>query len=248
MMGNLFSFLAENSGMVLTAIREHVVICLVAELLGVLVALPAGIFLTRNKRVAALVLGIFGVVNTIPSLVLLGVAMIVLGLGFVPAVAVLFVYSLLPIMRNTYTGIIGVPPKYIKAAKGVGMSRGQTLMQVQIPLALPAILTGVRLSTIYIISWATLSAFIGAGGLGDLIWSGLQSYNYTMVMAGALPATLLALLASFLLSAAERRATRYASGAKGGRRGGSDGDAAGSASGGASAERLSADAKEEVLA
>lgn len=222
-MGDLFTFLSENRDMVLTAIREHVMICLVAELLGVLVALPAGILLTRNRRAASLVLGIFGVVNTIPSLVLLGVAMIVLGLGFVPAVAVLFVYSLLPIMRNTYTGLIGVPPKYIKAAKGVGMSRAQRLIKVEVPLALPAILTGIRLSTIYIISWATLSAFIGAGGLGDLIWSGLQSYNYTMVMAGALPATLLALLASFLLNAAERRANRYASGARGKRRRGGPG-------------------------
>ena len=95
------------------------------------------------------------------------------------------------------------------------MSPSQTLLPVDIPLALPAIPTGVRLSTVYIISWATLSAFIGAGGLGDLIWSGLQSYNYTMVMAGALAATIMALLAGFLLSAAEKAATRYAAGAKG---------------------------------
>lgn len=211
----MLNFLSENAAMVWDAVRQHLLICLVAEGLGILVALPAGILLTRNKKVAAVVLGLFSVVNTIPSLVLLGVAMIVLGLGFVPAVAVLFVYSLLPIMRNTYNGIVAVPPMYIKAAKGVGMSRMQTLTQVEIPLALPAILTGIRLSTVYIISWATLSAFIGAGGLGDLIWSGLQSYNYTMVMAGALAATLIALAAGFLLSAAERAATRYAAGTKG---------------------------------
>lgn len=212
---NLIEFFTENSAMVLTALRQHVVICLTAEGLGILVALPAGILLTRNKKIANLVLGIFSVINTIPSLVLLGVAMIVLGLGFVPAVAVLFVYSLLPIMRNTYTGITEVPPKYIKAAKGVGMSRWQTLTLVEIPLALSNIITGVRLSTIYIISWATLSAFIGAGGLGDLIWSGLQSYNYTMIITGALLATILAMLAGALLSLAQRKASRYAQGGKG---------------------------------
>ena len=164
-----------------------------------------------------MVLAVFGVVNTIPSLVLLGVAMIVLGLGFVPAVAVLFVYSLLPIMRNIYTGIRGVDGKYIKAARGMGMSRMQILQRIQIPLALPVIIAGIRLSAIYIISWATLSAFIGAGGLGDLIWMGLQSFHYGMVLAGAIPATLLALATSFLLSWAEKAATRHMFRAKGAR-------------------------------
>ena len=213
-MMNILTFISENREMVMNAIGQHILICLTAECMGILVALPIGVLLTQNKRIASWVLGIFGVVNTIPSLVLLGVAMIVLGLGFVPAVAVLFVYSLLPIMRNTYIGITELSPKYSKAARGVGMSRMQILTKIEIPLAFPAILTGVRLSAIYIISWATLSAFIGAGGLGDLIWSGLQSYNYTMVLAGALPATILALITSFLLSAAEKKASRYAQGSK----------------------------------
>jgi osmoprotectant transport system permease protein len=205
-------FLNKNNGILFKALRQHVVICTVALSLGFLVAFPIGILLAHNKKAATVVLGFFAVVNTIPSLVLLGVAMIVLGIGFKPAVAVLFVYSLLPIMRNTYTGITDVPPKYIKAATGVGMSRLQILAKVEIPLALPAIITGIRLSAIYIISWATLSTFIGAGGLGDLIWSGLQSYNYNMLMLGALPATLLALGAGFLLSLAERVSLRHAQG------------------------------------
>lgn len=207
-MADFFRFCADNIGMIWTALRQHIVICLVAEGAGLLVALPAGILLTRSKRAAKIVMGIFGIINTIPSLVLLGVAMIILGLGFVPAVAVLFVYSLLPILRNTYTGITEVDPKYIKAARGMGMSSWQILRLVQIPLAMPVILAGIRLSSIYIISWATLSAFIGAGGLGDLIWMGLQSYNYNMIFSGALPATILALLVSFLLNRAERHATK----------------------------------------
>lgn len=190
----------KNSGLILTALGQHVLISLTAVTLGILIAVPAGIVLSRHKKAATVVLGIFGVINTIPSIVLLGAAMILLGLGFVPAVAVLFLYSLLPIMRSTYTGITEINPKYIKAAHGVGMSSLQVLRLVQIPLAVPAIVTGIRLSTIYIISWATLSAFIGGGGLGDLIWMGLQSYNFDLVLCGAIPATVLSLLASALLS------------------------------------------------
>lgn len=208
-MYSFIGFLLKERSLVLTAVRQHILISLVAVVLGIIVAFPMGIFLTRHKKAASVVLGILGVVNTIPSLVLLGVAMIVLGLGFVPAVAVLFIYSLLPIMRNTYTGIKNVDAKYIKAARGMGMSPLQILQKAQIPLALPVIIAGIRLSSIYIVSWATLSAFIGAGGLGDLIWMGLQSFNYNMVLAGAVPATLLALLTSFLLSWAEKAATRH---------------------------------------
>lgn len=212
---SFIAFLSKERSLVLTAVGQHLHISLIAVCLGILVAFPLGILLTRHKKAASVVLGIFGIINTIPSLVLLGAAMIVLGLGFVPAVAVLFIYSLLPIMRNTYTGIKSVDAKYIKAARGMGMSRFQLLQKVQIPLALPVIIAGIRLSAIYIISWATLSAFIGAGGLGDLIWMGLQSFNYNMVLAGAVPATVLALLASFLLSRAEKAATRHTSALKG---------------------------------
>ena len=191
---------AKNSELILTALRQHILISITAVVLGLVIAVPAGIILSHHKKAASVVLGVFGVVNTIPSIVLLGAAMILLGLGFVPAVAVLFVYSLLPIMRATYTGITEINPKYIKAAQGMGMSSLQVLRLVQIPLAVPAIVTGIRLSTIYIISWATLSAFIGGGGLGDLIWMGLQSYNFNLVLCGAIPATILSLLASSLLN------------------------------------------------
>lgn len=199
-MSEFFAEVVKSADLILKALGEHVLISLVAIVLGILVAVPAGILLTYNKRAADIVLGIFGAVNTVPSIVLLGVAMILLGLGFAPAVAVLFLYSLLPIMRATYTGIRDVGAKYIKAARGMGMSRMQILHLVQFPLALPAIITGIRLSAIYIISWATLSAFIGAGGLGDLIWMGLQSYNFNLVLCGAIPATVLSLLVSALLN------------------------------------------------
>ena len=210
-MNEFLEALIENKALILTALQEHIEISFLAIIFGIIVALPTGILLTFNKKLASIILGVFGVVNTIPSLVLLGIAMIFLGLGFVPAVAVLFIYSLLPIMRATYTGLMEVDKKYIKAAKGMGMSPLQILRLVQIPIAMPAIITGIRLSAVYIISWATLSAFIGAGGLGDLIWMGLQSYNFNLVFCGAIPTTVLAFCVSILMNIliryTERRST-----------------------------------------
>lgn len=210
-MSGFLAELTRNSHAVLVAIEQHIGLSVVAILLGILVAVPVGVLLTYHTRVAKIVLGIFSVVNTIPSIVLLGVAMIFLGIGYLPAVAVLFVYSLLPIMRGTYTGIKEVSPNALKAAKGMGMSQSQMLRLVQIPLAMPSIITGIRLSAIYIISWATLAAFIGGGGLGDLIWMGLQTYNFNMVLCGAVPATILSLLVSFLLNRLIKRASRHVS-------------------------------------
>lgn len=208
-MSEFFAQVQKSSGDILLALGQHAAISAVAIALGIIVAVPCGIILTRNKKAADVVLGIFGVVNTIPSIVLLGVAMIVFGLGFAPAAAVLFIYSLLPIMRATYTGISGLNPKYLKAARGMGMSDMQILRSVQLPLAAPTILTGIRLSSIYIISWATLAAFIGAGGLGDLIWMGLLSYNFNLMLCGAIPATLMSLLVSALLTKAVKLSSRH---------------------------------------
>lgn len=207
-LNGFFPFVLGNLSMILTAISQHILISATAVLLGILVAFPCGILLTQSPKVAKVVLGILGIVNTIPSLVLLGVAMMVLGIGFVPAVGVLFLYSLLPIMRNTYTGIREVDPQYIKAATGLGMTAMQIMTRVQIPLAAPVIISGIRISAVYIVSWGTLAAFIGAGGLGDLIWMGLQSYNYNMVVSGTLPATILALAVSLALTMVERLVKR----------------------------------------
>ncbi len=200
---------SENFSEILTAIGQHVMLSITAIIAGVVVAVPIGIMLARNKKAATVVLGIFGVINTIPSIVLLGAAMMVLGLGFSPAVVVLFLYCLLPIMRGTCTGISQVNPKYIKAALGMGMSRFDMLRLVQLPLATPSIITGIRLSSIYVISWATLATFIGAGGLGDIIWRGLQTYNFSLVLCGAIPATILSLAVSAVLNQVITMARRY---------------------------------------
>lgn len=204
--------LTENYQDILTALLQHIAISGAAIGLGILVAVPLGIFLVYHKKLAKIVLGILSIINTLPSIVLLGLAMIFLGIGYVPAVAVLFLYSLLPIVRGTYTGICEVNPRCIKAAKGMGMSRMQMLRLVQFPLALPAIINGIRLSSVYIISWATLAAFIGGGGLGDPIWLGLQGYNFGYMLCGAVPATVLALLVSTLLNLLVKALNRHRGG------------------------------------
>jgi len=199
----------KNRDLILQSLGRHLMICAAALCLGVLVAVPAGIALSRRPRAAARILAVFSVINTIPSIVLLGLAMILFGLGFAPSVAVLFLYSLLPILRGTYAGLTGVDPKYVKAATGMGMNPRQLLQHVRLPLALPALLTGIRLSAIYVISWATLAAFIGGGGLGDVIWMGLQSYNFPLVFCGTIPAIVLALLASALFNRLIRLAQKH---------------------------------------
>ncbi len=208
-MGELLRTGGQYHDLILQALGRHLLICIIALALGMMVAVPTGIFLSFHRRATSGVLVIFSVINTIPSIVLLGIAMILFGLGMAPSVAVLFLYSLLPVLRATYTGIKDINPKYVKAAAGMGMSRWQTLWSVTLPLAMPSILTGVRLSAVYIISWATLAAFIGGGGLGDVIWMGLQSYNFRLVFWGAGLATLLAFATSWLLNRMVQRSRRH---------------------------------------
>lgn len=206
-MNNFLEFLMKEHEMVLTATYQHVFISLLAVILGTIVSIPLGIYLTRKPKIADTILAITGVVQTIPSIVLFGLALPVLGLGFKPAFVVLFLYSILPILRNTYTGIAEVDKMYIEAAKGMGMSSFQILYKVELPLALPVIVSGIRISLIYIISWATVAALIGAGGLGDLIWTGLQRYKHDLILAGAIPASILALLAGYLVGLLQKALT-----------------------------------------
>ena len=200
-------YLGANWPDVASALLIHIRISGVSILLAILIAGPAGILLTRHERAAKPVLAVAGVVQTIPGLVLLGIGLMLFGLGDVPAVVVLVAYAVLPILQNTYTGIREVDDLYVEAARGIGMSDFQLLRRVEFPIALPAVVAGVRLSTVYTISWATLAALIGAGGLGDLIWTGLSCYNTNMVLAGAVPASLLAVLVGFAIDLVQRAVT-----------------------------------------
>jgi osmoprotectant transport system permease protein len=195
----LLQFVQAHQSEILTSLLQHVQLVLFSVLIGIAISIPAGILLSRHKAAASPALAAVGVVQTIPGLVMLGFALLLFGTGTLPALVVLTIYSVLPILRNTYTGIIEVDASLLEAGLGIGMTRGQMLFQIQLPLATPSIVSGIRISTVYIVSWATLAGLIGAGGLGDLIWTGLSTYNVNYILAGAIPSAILAFLFSGLI-------------------------------------------------
>ncbi len=186
---------------------EHLYISVAAILLGVVVAIPLGILLSRVPNFADKFISFIGILQTIPSLAILAFFIPFLGVGKVPAILALFFYSLLPILRNTYIGVREVDKSVIEAGKGMGMSHLQSIIKVELPMAIPVIMAGVRLSTVYLIGWATLAAFIGGGGLGDFIFDGLNLYQPSLIIAGTVPATVLALIADRFLAFLEKRLT-----------------------------------------
>jgi osmoprotectant transport system permease protein len=184
---------------------EHLVLTGIAVFLAIAIAVPVGIALTRKERMAGGVLGAAGVIQTIPSLALLAFMIPIpgLGLGVRSAIAALFLYALLPILRNTYTGIREVDATLQEAARGMGLTDRQILTRVELPLAVGTIMAGIRTSAVISIGVATLAAFIGAGGLGDPIVTGLQLNDIGLVLSGAVPAALLALAVDFVLGRVE---------------------------------------------
>lgn len=195
----MLDFLNQYGSDLITKIGEHLIISMSALFLGCLVAIPIGILVSKNKKVAQSVIAFTSVLQTIPSLALLAMIVPILGVGRVPAIVALFVYSLLPILRNTVLGMDSVDPSTLDAAKGMGLTYGQRVFGVQLPLATPIVMAGVRLSGVYVVSWATLAAYIGAGGLGDFIFTGLNTYNINMIIAATIPVTILALLTDLIL-------------------------------------------------
>jgi osmoprotectant transport system permease protein len=200
----LVTLFTTNGQAIFQSLGTHIMLVIVSVGLGIIIAIPLGVVLTRYRKAAPPVLAIAGTVQTIPGLVMLGFALVLLGIGRVPALAVLTIYSILPILRNTYTGITEVLPAYTDAAKGIGMKPSQVLFTVELPLALPAIIGGIRISAVYIVSWATLAGMIGAGGLGDWIWTGLATYNTDYILLGAIPSAILAFLFSGAIGVLQR--------------------------------------------
>ena len=196
-------FLRENGSELLFKTGEHFYISSISLLLGILVAVPLGILLTRSEKISGYIISFVSILQTVPSLALLALMIPFLGVGKVPAIVALFIYSLLPILRNTYIGIQAVSSNVIDSAKGMGMTESQLIRKVKLPLAAPVIMSGIRLAGVYVIAWATLASYIGAGGLGDYIFNGLNIYDQPMIIWGTIPVTLLALLADFLLGKLE---------------------------------------------
>lgn len=206
----MLNFLNQNGADLLIKTWEQLYISAIALLLGALVAVPLGIALTRVPKTAKIVIAIASMLQTVPSLALLALMIPLLGIGKVPAIVALFIYSLLPILRNTYIGMNDVDPVLKDSAKGMGMTPLQSIMQVEVPMAMPVIMSGIRLSAVYVIAWATLASYIGAGGLGDFIFNGLNLFKPDLIIGGTIPVTILALLVDFLLGRLEKRMTPVA--------------------------------------
>ncbi|MFJ9289006.1 ABC transporter permease [Bacillus halotolerans] len=206
-MDHIIEFLQINGGELLYKTYEHITISLIAVILGVAAAVPLGIVLTRMKKGAGTIIGIVNIIQTLPSLAILAFFIPLLGVGKVPAIAALFFYSVLPILRNTYTGIRGVNKNLLESGKGIGMTAAEQIRLVELPLAAPVIMAGIRTSTIYLIGWATLASFIGGGGLGDYIFIGLNLYQPEYILGGAVPVTILAIVIDYVLALTERKIT-----------------------------------------
>ncbi|SDJ27829.1 ABC transporter permease [Natribacillus halophilus] len=207
-MNTVIEFLQTNGGEMLALTGQHLFITLGALFLGILFAVPLGVILNKvPSKLGNFVIGIVSILQTFPSLAILAFAIPILGVGMFPAIVALFVYSLLPMLRNTYVGISGVDPALNESGKGMGMSAWERVRHVELPLATPVIMSGIRLATVYLVGWATLAAFIGGGGLGDFIFNGLNHYQPEFIIAGAIPVTLMALLFEFILSKLEKSIT-----------------------------------------
>jgi osmoprotectant transport system permease protein len=203
-----WQFLQNNWAELATLIREHLVLVFISIATAVVIGVPTGILLTRYRALRGPVLGIANVMQTIPSLALFGFLIplpFIGGIGTRTALVALVLYSLLPIIRNTVTGILGVEPSVREAAVAMGMTDGQVLRQVELPLAAGVIVTGIRVATVIAVGVTTIAAAVGAGGLGVYIFRGLRQYDNNLLLAGAVSAALLALGADFLLGLVERQ-------------------------------------------
>ncbi|RFU66581.1 glycine betaine ABC transporter substrate-binding protein [Peribacillus glennii] len=184
---------------ILEALQQHLFLSLVSLVIATFIAIPVGIFIARRKKFAEPVIGVASIFQTIPSLALFGFLLPLFGIGNITAIIALTIYALLPILRNTFTGITGVDQSAVEAGRGMGMTKNQILRMIELPLALPIIMAGLRTATVLTIGVATLAAFIGAGGLGDLIYRGLSTARNELVLAGAIPAAVLAIVIDLIL-------------------------------------------------
>lgn len=201
---NLPAYMWSHRAALAARTLEHLALSGAGLGLGIAVAVPLALWLERRRRIAEPVLRVIGTTQTIPSLALLAFMVPVLGIGAVPAIAALWLYAVFPILRNTYTGLRDAAPDVVHAAVAAGMTGAQVLRHVRLPLAAPVILAGIRTAAVITVGTATLAAFVGAGGLGEPIVSGVQSVDPTVILSGAIPAAVLALLVDGSLAAVER--------------------------------------------
>ena len=203
-----WTFFAEHRAEILAATLDHLTLVVIAMAIAILIGVPLGMFIVHRPALRTIALGISSIFQTIPSLALFGFLIpipFIGGIGKRTSIVALVLYALLPILRNTYVGLTGIDPAVVEAAEAMGMTRAQILFRVRFPLALAIILAGIRTATIITIGVATIAAAIDAGGLGTFIFRGVALVSDALILAGAIPAALLAILADFLLGLLERR-------------------------------------------
>ena len=198
------SYLIDNGGILVNKTFEHLYISVVALLLAMIVAIPLGILLSKREKLSKISLTVAGILQTITTLAILALMIPLFGVGKTTAIIALFIYVLLPILNNTIVGVQNIDNNVKEAGRSMGMTNFQLMKDVELPLALPMILSGIRLSSVYVISWAALASYVGAGGLGDLIFNGLALYEPMMIIVGTILVTVLALIVDLILAQIEK--------------------------------------------
>ena len=204
---NFIDYIINQKDQILSLTLEHIKLTAIAVGFAILIGIPLGILISYVKKLNKPILGMANVIQAIPSMAILGFAIPFLGIGTLPAIVMVVLYSLLPIIKNTYIGIQSINSDTIEASEGIGLTKLQILTKVQIPLALPVIMAGIRISAVTAVGLMTMAAFIGAGGLGFLVYSGIRTVNNNQILAGAIPACILALFVDYLVGLVEKLVT-----------------------------------------
>lgn len=204
-MSGFWNYLTLNYEQIFSLLGKHIYLSVVSVLIAVAIGIPLGILISREPKLSKPVIGTTNVIQAVPSLALLGFLIPFVGIGSTPAIVMVVLYSLLPIVKNTYTGLTNIDADILEAAKGIGLTKSQTMRKVQLPLAFPMIMAGIRISAVTAVGLMTIAAFIGAGGLGYLVFSGVQTVDNNMILGGAIPAGILALFIDFAVGRLEKR-------------------------------------------
>lgn len=209
-----FEYLANDYANIFSSIGQHILLTIMAVCIAILVGIPLGILASYVKKLNKPIVWIANIMQSIPSIALLGFMIPLLGIGDKPAIAMVVIYSILPILKNTTTALAGIDKDIRDAARGIGMTKAQRLFKIKLPLAMPVIMSGIRISAVTAVGLVTIAGLVGAGGLGGLVYGGISTNNISKILAGAIPACILSLLVDFLLSFVEKALTPIAFSAK----------------------------------
>lgn len=207
MLQTAWTYIVQHPDVFGAALSTHLQLSATALAVGMIIAIPLGIWLSRYPRAAEAAVNTAGILRTIPSLAILAIMLPIFGIGFLPSVVALTVYAVPPILINTYVGIRQVDPDAVDAARGMGMTRLQIAARIEVPLAIPVIFAGLRTAAVQVVAGATLAAFIGGGGLGDFITAGIAIMDSARLLVGAIPVALLAIATEIVFGAIERAVT-----------------------------------------